>query len=252
MNQIEKANHFASLHIAGSPLVLYNIWDAGSAKTITDSGAAAVATGSWSVAAAHGFDDGEKIPMSLLFEVVRRIAESVDVPLSVDFEGGYSTDPDAAAENIRQLIATGAIGINIEDQIVGGQGLHSIVDQANRIRAIRKAAEQANVPLFINSRTDLFLKSDATQHQGHVDEALERATAYAEAGASGFFVPGLTQSALIERVCLNTGLPVNVMMRGELKKISDVAPLGVSRASFGPGPYIEAMSDLAGKFKALN
>ncbi|MFK7859587.1 MAG: isocitrate lyase/phosphoenolpyruvate mutase family protein [Granulosicoccus sp.] len=251
MNQVEKANHFISLHVAGTPLVLYNIWDAGGARAIADSGAAAVATGSWAVAAAHGYEDGEKIPLAFILQITQRIAESVSLPLSIDFEGGYSSNPDIVAENVRQLIRAGAIGINFEDQVLGGQGLYSIPDQTGRISAIRNTAEQENIPLFINSRTDLFLKAKAAEHDALVDEAIDRATAYAEAGASGFFVPGLTQPSLIESICQNTTLPVNVMMKGELTRIGDVAALGVSRVSFGPGPYVSAMTSMAEKFKAL-
>lgn len=251
MNQSEKATHFKSLHVKGDPLVLYNIWDAGGAKALADAGAKASATGSWSVAAAHGFKDGEAIPLEFVVQIAERIATSVDIPLTVDFEGGYATDPDHVTQNVRKIIKAGAVGINFEDRIVQGDGLHTLLDQVERIKAVRRAAEAENVPLFINARTDLFLGSDPATHQTSMTEALEREAAYAKAGADGFFIPGLSQPALIKQVVDAASLPVNVMMMGDLNSISEVSKLGVSRTSFGPGPYFNAQADLAARYTSL-
>lgn len=248
--RIENAKTFKALHRPGDPLALYNIWDAGGAKVLVKAGAKAVATGSWSVAAAHGYRDGEQIPLDLLLTIVGRIADSVDIPLSVDFEGGYAAAPDAVAANVSRLIAAGAIGINFEDQIVGGDGLYPIADQAARIAAIRAAAARAGAPIFINARTDLFLKTK-DGHGTLIEDALARQAAYAEAGADGFFVPGLTDADLIKRICDASTLPVNVMMLAPLEKIADVARLGVARASFGPAPYRLAIADFSARVAAL-
>ncbi|MFT6090440.1 isocitrate lyase/PEP mutase family protein [Sulfitobacter sp.] len=251
MNQSEKADHFKSLHVKGDPLVLYNIWDAGGANMLSKAGAAAVATGSWSVAAAHGYDDGEAIPLAFVLQIVERIAQATDLPLTVDFEGGYSADPEQVAENTRKVIRAGAIGVNFEDQVVQGDGLYSISTQVARIKAMRQAAESEGVPLFINARTDLFLGTDPAAHPAQVAEAIDRAAAYAEAGADGYFVPRLSDLALIDQIVGQVSLPVNVMMMGDLASIKEVASAGVARASFGPGPYFTAMSDLTERFSAL-
>ncbi len=248
MTQIEKAQAFKALHIPGAPLVLYNIWDAGSAQTLAKAGAAACATGSWSVAAAQGYADGEAMPLSFALEVVARITAIVDIPVSIDFEGGYAVDPDDVRENVGALVRAGAIGLNFEDRVVGGEGLHSIAVQADRLRAVRDAAEREGVPLFINARTDVFLQSDPATHADHVSEALERAAAYKDAGADGFFIPGLTDFSGIEAIVAGTDLPLNVMMRGNLNSVSEVAKTGIARASFGPGSYIQAMEDLTARF----
>jgi 2-methylisocitrate lyase-like PEP mutase family enzyme len=198
MNQTEKADYFGTLHRKGTPVILYNIWDAGTAKAVTEAGAKALATGSWSVAAANGYGDGQKLPMDVLIETARTITAVNDLPLSVDFEGGYSTEPAGAAANVAKLIEAGAIGINFEDQRVGEAGLHSIEAQAARIRAIREMAKARGIDFFINARTDIFLQEgDGSRHAGLVDAAIERGKAYAAAGASGFFVPGLIEPALI-------------------------------------------------------
>ena len=240
MYQTEKAKRFSELHVKGKPLLLYNAWDAGSAKTIHDAGAKAIATSSWSVAAAQGYGDGEAIPIELAEQIVGRIAATVDIPVTVDFEGGYSEDDGELAANISRLLDLGVIGINFEDRIVKGSGLYTVDRQARRIAAIRKAAAQKGVDLFINARTDVFFEhgDDA------VREALDRAKAYAAAGASGFFVPGLVNDALIGRVAEAVTLPVNVMVMDGVPSNDRLTELGVSRISYGPIPYIRAMGAL--------
>lgn len=244
MSQAEKATRLSKLHQKGHPLVLYNIWDAGGAKAVVETGASAIATGSWSIAAAHGYDDGEAIPLDFVLRIVERICASVDVPVTVDFEGGYSTDPNEVAENVRKIIRVGAVGINFEDRDVKGEGLHSISAQAARIRAIKAVSADEGIPLVLNARTDLFLGNDPASHEGLLAEALEREALYAQAGADCFFVPGLTDARFIAEITKKASLPINVMMMGELKSIKEVGSLGVSRASYGPGPYFDFLSNL--------
>lgn len=249
--QAAKAEALRALHRPGRPLVLYNIWDAAGAREIAEKGAQAVATGSWSVAAAHGYGDGEQIPLDFVLRIVERIAASTELPLTVDFEGGYAVPPEALRDNTRRLIRAGAVGVNFEDRIIVGQGLHPVELQAERLRALRAAGADEGVPLFVNARTDLFLQEpDATRHAALVEDALRRAEAYRAAGADGFFVPGLTDSELIRRICADQPLPVNVMMRGGLSSVAEVAALGVARASFGPAPFRAAQADLAARFAA--
>ena len=243
MNQTEKAKRFAELHLARAPLVLYNAWDAGSAKSIVDAGAKAIATSSWSVAAAQGYGDGEAIPIELAEQIVGRIAATVDIPVTVDFEGGYSEDDGELAANISRLLDLGVIGINFEDRIVKGSGLYSLDRQARRIAAIRKAAEQKGIDLFINARTDVFFEHGEDAAQA-VSEALGRAQAYAAVGASGFFIPGLVDDALIGRICEGVTLPVNVMVMDGVPSTDRLSELGVARISYGPIPYIRAMRAL--------
>ena len=232
---------FAALHCPGEPLILFNVWDAGSAKAVAAAGAPAIATGSASVAAASGFGDAEQLPLDLALANARRIVGAVDVPVTVDFEGGYATDPARLAENAAALAATGAIGCNFEDQVVGGTGLHPIAVQAERIAALRAAV---GPDFFINARTDIFLQ----QREGHdgamVDAALQRARAYAEAGADGFFVPLLSDLSLLERCCAASPLPVNFMAFPGAPSAEQVAATGVARISHGPFPHMAAMRAL--------
>ena len=236
--QKEKAEVFTSLHIKGSPVILFNIWDAGGARTIEQAGAKAIATGSWSVAAANGFDDGEEIPIDLVFANLERIVSSVSLPVTLDFEGGYATDIVRLKENIRRLIAAGGIGLNFEDRIVGGSGLHSIEDQSTRIKAIRDAAETVGIPLFINARTDVFLETYPAEHdENQLQQAIERAEAYAKAGASGLFAPGLRDPNLIKKLCDASSLPVNILVLPDTPPAETMATLGVARISYGASPY---------------
>jgi len=250
MKQMEKAALFSELHVKGAPLMLYNAWDAGSAKSILNAGAKAIATSSWAVAEAHGYRDGEMIPIDMIEMIVSRIVATIDAPVSVDFEGGYSEDDGELAENVSRLIEMGVIGINFEDQVVKGAGLYDINRQARRIASIRGAAEQKGIAFFINARTDLFgQESDPALS---VSEALDRAKAYASAGASGFFIPGLIEDAVIGRICEGVELPVNVMVMDGVPPMNRLRELGVSRISYGPIPYITAMDALKQQAEKAN
>jgi len=236
--QSERAMQFHQLHVKGHPLILFNAWDAGSAQAVARGGAKAIATGSWSVAAAHGVADGEDLPLDVVIANAARIAGAVDLPVTIDFEAGYGKSPGEVGESIARLIGTGAIGVNIEDRFIGKPGLQSPLDQAARLSAARRAADAAAVLLFINARTDIFLNASAAEHNdAMVDDALARAKIYADAGASGFFVPGLINEALLERVCRDSPLPVNVMMFSGAPSPKRLGELGVARISHGPGPY---------------
>ena len=241
MNQSGKAKRFVELHVKGAPLLLYNAWDAGSAKAILAAGAKAIATSSWSIAEAQGYRDGEVISIAFAQAIVGRIAGTIEAPVTVDFEGGYSEDDGELADNISRLLDTGVIGINFEDRVVKGSGLYSLGRQSRRIASVRKAAEQKGVDLFINARTDLFFEHG---QEAQTVEALERAKAYAAVGASGFFVPGLVDDAMIGRICEGVTLPVNVMIMDCVPSNRRLSELGVARISYGPIPYIRAMKAL--------
>jgi len=240
---------FASLHVPGDPLILYNIWDAGSAKVVAEAGAKAIASGSASVAVANGFADGEAVPLDFALANAARIVAAVELPVTIDFEGGYAEAPTGVAANMRRLAEAGAIGCNFEDQVVGGEGLHPIQFQAERIAAARGAVGGG---FFINARTDIFLKAKADSHdEAKVDHALERARAYADAGASGFFIPGLADLKLLERFCAASPLPVNFMAWPGTPPASDIAATGIARISHGPFPHKLAMKALADAAKEV-
>ncbi len=240
-----KAAHFRSLHQVGWPLVLFNIWDAGSARAVAKAGAAAIATGSWSVAAAQGFGDGEKISRDLVIDVLRRIVGSTDLPVTVDLESGLGGDPEAVAHTIRLSIEAGAIGCNIEDSRPSDGSLRNVEEAAARIQAARRAADEACPGFFINARTDVFFQSPADEHDSSlVAEAMARGRAYADAGADGLFVPGVADLTLIGDLATASPLPLNIMRLGAAPSIAELAAARVARISHGPHPYMLAMEEL--------
>ena len=231
---------FAALHVPGDPVVLYNIWDTGSAVAVAEAGAKALATGSHPVGDAAGFGDGQKVPLDFVFGNAKRILAAVDLPLTVDFEGAYSTDPGEAAANVAALNATGAVGCNFEDQVVGGEGVHSLDAQVARIRAIRAAVGS---DFFINARTDLMIKAENAD-DALIDAVIERGKAYADAGASGFFVPRIADPAHIERVVREVPLPLNAIAFPGAPDKKVWAEAGVARISHGPFPHRALMAKL--------
>lgn len=244
--QAEKLAVFQKLHAGEAPLVLVNIWDAGSARTVAASGAAALATGSASVGGALGFGDKEAVPLDLVLEHAARIVQAVGLPVSIDFEAGYAPDEAGLAQNIRRVIAAGVVGVNLEDGYPAGdgEGVRPLAAAAGRIRAARQAAE-AHLPGFwINARTDICLNAKPETHGERLADIIARAEAYAEAGASSFFVPGLRDLPLIRQVCAASPLPVNVMAGPEATGFGPLAEAGVRRISYGPFPWRAAMETL--------
>ncbi|QUL54918.1 isocitrate lyase/phosphoenolpyruvate mutase family protein [Paenibacillus tritici] len=244
-NQLEQARKFHELHRSGTPLVLVNAWDAGSAQIIQGAGGQVIATGSWSVAAAHGYDDGEKLPFDLVLSNLQRISQSVDLPVTIDIESGYGPSPEIIKNNVLKVIECGAVGVNIEDQKIHEPGLYPVEEQVLRITAVREAGVDTSIPLFINARTDIFFETPSAGHgEAHLEAALQRAHAYAEAGAHGIFVPGLCNEELIARLCQQSSLPVNVMVSPDSPSLQRLASLGVARISYGPRPYLILMDAL--------
>ena len=244
-NQQTKAQTFRALHLAGRPLVLSNVWDPGSARAVEAAGARAIATGSWSVAAAHGFKDGEQLPWALALDNLRRIVAGTQLPVSVDLESGYGDDPADVARTLADALAAGAIGCNLEDSFPASGGLRKIEDQVQRLRAARAAADLAGVNAFINARIDVFFQAPKERHDAAmVEAALERVKAFAAAGADGAFVPGVVNLGLIEILAKASSLPLNIMVQEGTPAIAALARAGVARVSYGPGPYVAAMQAL--------
>jgi 2-methylisocitrate lyase-like PEP mutase family enzyme len=237
----EKFERFRALHVPGEPVVLYNIWDVGSALAVVKAGAKALATGSHPVGDASGFGDAQQVPLDFVFANARRIAAAVDpLPLTVDFEGAYSSDPEEGGRNVAALKETGAVGCNFEDQVIGGEGLHGVEEQAARIEAARAAV---GPDFFINARTDLFLKTQ-TYDDALVDQVIERGKAFADAGASGFFVPRMADPRQIERVVREVPLPLNLIAFPGAPPKAEWAAAGVARISHGPFPHRALMAQL--------
>ena len=225
---------FKQLHADPQILVLPNAWDAASAALMEDAGAKAVATSSAAVAWAHGYADGDLLPVPTLLAAIGEIARVLKVPLTADIEGGYSDDLATLAETIKGVVGAGAVGINLED---GGRDpdLH-----ARKIEAVRKAA---GAELFVNARTDVYLRGLA-QGEAALAETLRRAELYRAAGADGIFVPGPVDEALLGTLAREIALPLNVMGRGGAPSAERLQALGVRRLSSATAPFRAAYAAL--------
>ncbi|MGO1072607.1 isocitrate lyase/PEP mutase family protein [Lysobacter sp. CA199] len=223
--QTDLAARFHELHHDGL-LLLANAWDAGSARLIESLGAAAVATTSAGVAWSHGYPDGDLLPVRRLVATVADIARAIRVPLTVDAEGGYSDDPAAVAETVSGLIDVGAVGINLED---GGSDPDLL---CAKIEHIKRASARLGVALYLNARTDVYLRGLAPPER-RVEETLARAARYRAAGADGLFVPGLTDQASVRTIAAEAGLPLNLLARAALPAADELQRWGVRRLSAG-------------------
>ncbi len=243
---IDKTKAFAALHQPGNPLILYNIWDAGSAVAVGKAGAEAIATGSWGVAGAHGIGDGEKLPLDIAISTLSEIVAVTNLPVSIDMEAGYGADPAGVGVSVQRAVDAGAVGINLEDKDPVTRALFSTADASARIAAA------AATGVFVNARADLFILTPPADHDAaKVDEIIERAKAFADAGAGSLFAPFLQDAPLIERLCKASPLPVNILMGSRCPDHKTLAELGVARISHGHGPWAAAMDWLEGQAREI-
>ncbi|AWM91916.1 isocitrate lyase/phosphoenolpyruvate mutase family protein [Pseudomonas sp. 31-12] len=218
---------FHQLHHDGL-LILTNVADATGARIVEQLGCKAVATSSAAVAWAHGYADGNALPLERLISTVESIARVISVPLSIDIEAGYSDDLARVAEVVDAVIAAGAVGINIEDGASAPELL------ARKIEVAREVANRRKVKLFINARTDVYLRG-LVPAEDRVAETLKRAALYQASGADGLFAAGVTAEYEIKALCQGTTLPVNVLGLPGLPSPEALQALGVRRLSAGSG-----------------
>jgi 2-methylisocitrate lyase-like PEP mutase family enzyme len=226
----DRAKAFHALH-HGSVLTLPNAWDVASARIVEEAGAAAVATTSAGVAWSLGAPDGNKLSREHAVELIRRITAAVAVPVTADIESGFADDAAGVAETIRMVIDAGAVGVNIEDG--AGPGLLAIEEYAQRVAAAREAADAAGVSLFINARTDVYLRGIGDP-EDRLEHTVERAGAYVAAGADGIFVPGVVDIETLKALVAEIDAPLNVMAGEGAPPVPELAALGVARVSVGP------------------
>jgi 2-methylisocitrate lyase-like PEP mutase family enzyme len=231
---IEKARRFHALHVPGTPVVLANAWDVAAALVVEEAGAAAVATTSAGVAWSLGAPDGDRLTREQAVDLVARVAAAVALPVTADIENGFADKPEGVAETVREVLAAGAVGVNLEDMAYPESGAVQLppADQAERIAAARGAADDAGIPLYINARIDTYLRQ-VGDPEDRLAATVQRATAYLNAGASGVFVPGTadpdTLAALVEAI----DAPLNVLAGPGSPAIAELARLGVARVSLG-------------------
>lgn len=226
-----KAAALAALHVPGDPLIVVNVWDAMTARIVARTpGVWALATASHSVAFSLGVDDGEGMSVDMALGAAQRITASTELPVSVDFERGYAADAAGVRENVARLIDAGAAGLNLEDSLAGAKSARRpIAEAAARVAAARAAADAAGVPLAINARTDTLAGSP-----DNWSEAIDRANAYVDAGATSIFMLGLTTEQRVADAVAAVRAPVAVFAHPGYVSLARLAQLGVGRISFGP------------------
>lgn len=229
--QADKAVLLNSLHVPGTPLIVTNVWDAVTARTVAAApGVKAIATASHSVSYAHGVDDGEGLSVEQALETARIVASAVDLPVSVDFERGYGRDAATVQRNVELLIAAGAVGLNFEDSTGHPEApLFPLEEQLGRITGVRAAGEATGIPLVINARVDALARG------GTWAEMVTRANAYLGAGADVIFVLGLSDEHAVAKAITEIEGRVSVVSSPSSVPLKRLAELGVSRVSFGPG-----------------
>ncbi len=235
MTLTAKTKAFTALHHSGKILVLPNAWDPLSALLLEEIGFPAIATASAAIAMSNGYQDGEVISFNEHVGIVKKIANSVSIPVTMDMENGYAANLSVLTKNIKRLIDAGISGINIEDSLHAEEGMASLVAQCRKIESIRNTTLKMGVPFFINARTDVFLRAPEWTAEEKLQEVIQRGIAYKNAGADGFYPMFVKEEKCIQRIVQEVALPVNILLLPGIPDFEKLQALGVARVSLGPG-----------------
>ena len=250
-DQTALAHTFRQMHQSAHALLLPNAWDAVSARLFVEAGFGAVATTSGGLAWSIGYPDGEGAPWSEVLAATRRIARVVDVPVSADIEAGFGETASDVYNNVREIIATGVVGINIEDSDLRAKGaLQSIEAATERVRAARRAADDAGIPIVLNARTDVF-HVNVGEAKDRPAEALRRANAYVKAGADCIFLFGHPDLKVVAELAPAIKAPINIVGRAGMPDMAELARLGVARVSTASGPCMAALATVSSVARCL-
>jgi 2-methylisocitrate lyase-like PEP mutase family enzyme len=243
--QRELARQFLALHGGRKTLVLPNAWDVASARIFEEAGFPAVGTSSAGIAYALGYPDGQKISRSEMLAVVHRIVEAVGIPVTADMEAGYGVKPEEVAETAREVLAAGAVGMNLEDFVHDRpDALADLSLQKEKIRAVVEASTRAGVPFVLNARTDIFLAGMGAP-ETRLARTVERLNAYRDAGAQCLFAPGVKDMETIAQLVSGVRGPLNILAIAGTPPVADLEKLGVARVSVGSGPMRATLGLLA-------
>jgi len=249
----EKTELFKQLHHSDKLLILPNIWDSLGALLLEDLGYPAIASASASIAFSRGYNDGEQIPFEELLVILQKIAINVNLPVTADIESGFADNENELAENIRQLLQTGVVGINFEDTEKKTGTLYPVDMQCKRIKVIKKVANETGMPLFINARTDVYVRGKGLDTpEAKLEETIRRSVAYKNAGADCFSPLAIQKELDIKAVVDTVKMPVNIILIPGVPGIDILHKSGIRRISLGPGFLkiaIQAMKNLATKLQ---
>ncbi|AMP02303.1 phosphoenolpyruvate phosphomutase family protein [Collimonas arenae] len=243
--RFDLAQQFRHLNLQGN-FLLANAWDIAGARIFEETGFAAIGTTSGGIAYSHGYCDAELIDRDDMLRHIAAIAGAVNVPVTADIEAGYGASAPAVADTILRVIEAGAVGINIEDNSHGTMPspLFDIPEQSARIRAAREAADQADLPLWINARIDTYLLGLGDETESRLAMTVARANAYLAAGADMVFVPALTDISLVKRLRALLHGPLNLMAMPGAPSAAELFAAGANRVSLGVCPMLAAMGTI--------
>ncbi|HEY5392116.1 MAG TPA: isocitrate lyase/phosphoenolpyruvate mutase family protein [Hanamia sp.] len=252
--QQAKALLLHELHHNGKMLVLPNIWDPLGAALLESLEYPAIATASASIAFTNGYIDGENMPFNEVVIQLNKIVKSVNIPVTADIESGYANSDAEFRKNIEMIINSGVVGINIEDTNKQSGALFPIEIQCQRIGLIRNISEAMGTSLFINARTDVYIKgNDFITDEEKFEETLKRGKAYMDAGADCIFPIVMKQKKDIQNLISNLQCPTNILALPGVPDLKILNEIGVARVSLGPGFLkiaLQAMKKLALKLKS--
>jgi 2-methylisocitrate lyase-like PEP mutase family enzyme len=235
--QKEKAERFLKFHQDKEILVLLNSWDIGSSKIIEASGYKAIATTSMGIAASLGYPDCQVIKLSEMIEAITGIVNGVQVPVTVDIEAGYGNNLNEIIDSVKKIIATGIVGINIEDSIDLNPNLIDEMEFCERLSAIRALSDSLGFHLVINARTDSFYTSSGSTRE-KLSESIKRGNKYREAGADCIFIQPVWEKETIATLVKEINAPINILANPKVgvglpPSVSELQDLGVARLSLG-------------------
>lgn len=245
MSQPAKAQALLDLHHNGRLLILPNVWNPIGARMLAAKGYSAVATASAAIAESFGYSDGEQLKLDTMLDIVGRIVRSVDLPVSADFEAGYSDTIAGLQENIARLLDTGAVGINFEDSWNDSQYLRPIAEQVERIKAIREVAERRGIHLVINARADSFFADGFSSEADRIEDVVTRLNAYAQAGADCVYPVGRGDRETLTLLRKRINAPINVLATPKTIRLDELQAAGINRVSFGPYLFRSLLAKLS-------
>jgi 2-methylisocitrate lyase-like PEP mutase family enzyme len=252
--QKNNSEKFLSLHKNEEMLLLPNIWDPIGARILQAKGFPAVATASAAISASLGYKDGQQIKFSTHLEIIKRIADSVDIPVTADIESGYADDIQTLKENINLLLDAGAVGINFEDNIGIEGKLRDTDDQCKRISIVRETAEEKGIHLLINARTDCFLSKEKKSKEELISEAIKRSEKYIKAGGDCFYPVGVLDFETVQTLRKEISAPINILGSAKSVPLKTLKDIGINRVSFGPFIFrslLKKFSDIVDEISAL-
>lgn len=252
MSQSTKAQTLLDLHHNGKLLILPNIWNPIGARMLEAKGFPAVATASAAIAESLGYSDGEQIKLDTMLEMIARIVRSIDIPVSADFEAGYSDTIAGLQENISRLLDTGAVGINFEDGLDDSSRLRPLAEQAERIQAVREAAEKRGMHLVINARADSFFADGFTSDEERLEDVIARSNAYLQAGADCVYPIGRGDKETLAILRKRITAPINVLATAKTISLKELQELGINRVSFGPYIFRSLLAKASAMYDEIN